>query len=97
VLERARTFMEDTGQPFEAALAVSPGGATSLRPTRRWTPVLTVSLPPSWSNTSAVMPGPFWVFHPTICWALAASTRMTLLNPSIWPTWLYEGAARSTA
>ena len=94
VLERARTFMEETGQHFEVALAVTRAGNSSPH-TRRWTPVLTVSLLPLWNNTSVGTPRTSSASRLAICWLSAAGTRMTLLNPLIWLTLLYEGAGRS--
>jgi starch phosphorylase len=94
VLERARTFMEETGQPFEVALAVTRAGNlfTTHTPVAagfdRFAPALIeqyLGCTPRTSSTSRF----------TIYWPLVARTRPTLLNPLIWPTWLCEGAGRS--
>jgi starch phosphorylase len=55
VLERARSFMQETGQSFEVRWPPLER-ETSSPLTRRWPPVLIVSLRPSSSNTSVVMP-----------------------------------------
>jgi starch phosphorylase len=55
VLERARSFMQNSGQTFRGRLAVTRAG-TSSPPTRRWPPASTGSLRPSSSNTSVAMP-----------------------------------------
>ena len=47
VLERARSFMEETGQPFEVALAVTRAGQPLHHPHRRWPPASTASRRPS--------------------------------------------------
>jgi len=53
VLERAHKFMEDTGQPFEVALAVTRAG-NLFTTSPQWLPALTASLRLSSSNTLGV-------------------------------------------
>jgi len=91
VLERARTFMEETGQPFEVALAATRAGISSP-PTRRWPPVSTVSLRPSSSNTWAGMPKRSWAFRSMTCWRWAARTRTTPRSLSTWRIWQSGGS-----
>ena len=62
VLERAKNLMEDTGQPFEAALAATRAGISLLH-IRQLQPALTASLHPLLNNTSAVMPSRNSVLH----------------------------------
>ena len=70
VLERARSFMQATGQPFEVALAATRAGNLFTTHTAvaagfdRFAPA-------SSSNTSAVCPGELGI-HLTICWPWAA-------------------------
>ena len=93
VLERARTFMEETGQPFEVALAPHERGI-SLPPTRQWPPVLTVSLLPSSNNTSVVMPREARHLASRFAGPWADRIQTTPLKPLTWPTWPCEGAER---
>ena len=93
VLERARSLWKRPGSPLKSHWP-SHGRVTSLPPTRRWLPVLTVFLLPSSSSTSVGTPRTSSAYLFTICWPLVEPIRMTLLNPSIWPIWQCEEAGR---
>ncbi len=96
VLERARSFMQETDQPFEVALAATRAGNLFTTHTR-WPPALTVSLPLLSSNTSAVMPSRSSASHSTICWPWAARTPTTTQSFSTWRFWRSAAAGRSMA
>ena len=91
VLERARTFMEETGQPFEVALAATRAGNlfTTHTPVAagfdRFSPALIEQYLGGYAERSSAS-------RFTICWPSGARTRTTLRNPLIWPTWRCGGA-----
>ena len=86
VLERARFFMEETGQPFKAALAATRAGISS-RPTPLSPRASTDFLLTSSNNTSANMLSRNSTSRFTICWRWDARTQTTLRKASIWRTW----------
>jgi starch phosphorylase len=93
VLERARNFMEETGQPFEAALAVTERAISSPL-TPRWPPVSTVLIPALIEQYLGGTPKRSSAYRFTICWRWAARTRPTRRSPSTWRIWQSAGAGR---
>jgi len=93
VLERSRNFMEETGQPFEVALAVTRVG-NLLPPTQPWPRALIVLLPCLSNSISEVMPRRGSALHFKTYWLWGARTRATLRRVSIWPIWQSEEAGR---
>ena len=93
VLERARSFMEETGQPFEVALAVTRAGNLFTTHTAvaagfdRFSPALI-------EQYLGGMPSRSSAYHSTICWPWAARTRTTRRRLSTWPIWRFAGAGR---
>ena len=97
VLERARSFMEDTGRPFEVALAVTRAGNLFTTHTTvaagfdRFSPALIEQYLGWYAQNEA------WYFDSTICLLSAGKIRMTHQNRSIWLIWPYEAAGRLMA
>ena len=96
VLERARTFMAETGSLLKWRWR-RRGRAISLRPTRavaagfdRFPPALIEQYLGGYAQNKLGI-------HSAICWPLAARTRTTRLSHSTWPIWRSAGAERSTA
>jgi glucan phosphorylase len=93
VLERARSFMEETGQPFEVALAVTRAGNLFTTHTAvaagfdRFAPALI-------EQYLGGMPKRSSASHSTICWPWAARTRTTRRSLSTWRIWQSAGAGR---
>ena len=89
-------FMEETGQPFEVALAVTRAGNLFTTHTAvaagfdRFSPALIEQYLGGYARTSSAS-------RFTICWPLAARTRTTLRNPLTWLTWPSGAAGRSMA
>jgi hypothetical protein len=93
ILERARSFTVETGQPFE--VAPSRERAISSPYIRQWKPALTVSLQSPSNNTLAHTPGRSWASRPRICSPWAAGIRRIHRSFSIWLIWPSEEVARS--
>jgi glycogen phosphorylase len=96
VLERARSFMRQTGQPFDVALTVTRAGNLFTTHTAVL-PALTVLRHPSSRHTLGGTPSMNSAFHSTICWPWAARTPTTRLKILPWRIWPYAGAGRSMA
>ena len=96
VLERARDFMEETGQPFEVALAVTRAGNLFTTHTAvaagfdRFAPALM-------EQYLADMPRRSSASRSTTCWPWAARTPPTRRSLSIWRIWPCAAAGRSMA
>ena len=96
VLERARSFMEETGQPFEVALAVTRAGNLFTTHTAvaagfdRFAPGLIEQYLGGYAERSSASPF-------TICWPWAARTRTTRRSLSTWRIWPSAAAGRSMA
>ncbi len=95
VLERARSFMEETGQPFEVALAVTRAGNlfTTHTPVAagfdRFDPQIIEHYLGDYARNKFGIP-------PRDLLASAASIRTIPRKISIWRTWPYVGAGQST-
>ena len=95
VLERARTFMEETGQPFEVALSATRPGNLFTTHTAvaagfdRFSPALVEQYLGWYAQNKLGI-----TLHDFL--ALGPPTPTTLLNPSIWLIWLCGGAGRLT-
>ena len=96
VLERARSFMEETAQPFEVALAVTRAGNLFTTHTAvaagfdRFAPALIEQYLGDYAERSSAS-------RFTICWPWAARIRTTLRKLSTWLIWRSAGAERSMA
>jgi starch phosphorylase len=92
VLERARDFMEDTGQSFDAALAVTRAGNLFTTHTAvaagfdRFSPALIEQYFGAYAGRLGI----------TLRDLLALGRRIRTMrrNRSTWPIWQYAGAAR---
>ena len=97
VLERARDFMEETGQPFEVALAVTRAGNLFTTHTAvaagfdRFAPALIEQYLGGYAEKK------LGIAARRICWPLAARTRPTRRSLSTWRIWQSAGAARRMA
>ena len=86
VLERARSFMRDTGQPFEVALTVTRAGNLFTTHTAvaagfdRFAPALIEQYLGDYAEQNSALPL-------TICWRWAGRTRTTRRSLSTWPIW----------
>ena len=97
ILERARAFMEETGQPFESALAVTRAGNLFTTHTAvaagfdRFAPALIEQYLGGICGEEAR-------YHdPAICWRWAGGTRTIRRNTSTWLIWQSAAAVRSMA
>ena len=96
ILERARTFMNETGQPFEVALAVTRAGNLFTTHTAvaagfdRFAPALIEQYLGRYAQDQLGM-----TVHDLL--ALGRQNRTTRLKVSTWPIWQSAGAGRSTA
>ena len=94
VLERAQTFMEETGQPFEVALTATRAGNLFTTHTAvaagfdRFSPALIEQYLGSYAQKKLGI-------SLNDLLALGRQNPEILMNPSIWRTWQYEGAGRS--
>ena len=93
VLERARSFMEETGQPFEVALAVTRAGNLFTTHTAvaagfdRFAPALIEQYLGGYAEEKLGIAS-------TICWPWAARIRTTRRRVSTWPIWQSGEAGR---
>ena len=94
VLERARSFMQATGQPFEVALAVTRAGNLFTTHTAvaagfdRFAPALIEQYLGGYARAEARH------IAATICWRWAARIRTTHRSRSTWPIWRSAAAGR---
>ncbi len=96
VLERARSFMEESGQTFEVALAVTRAGNLFTTHTAvaagfdRFAPALIEQYLAGYADDKLGITS-------TICWPWAARIRTTCRNLSTWPIWRFAVAVQSMA
>ena len=94
VLERARSFMQETGQPFDVALAVTRAGNLFTTHTAvaagfdRFAPALIEQYLGGYAEQK------LGIYHSTMCWPWAARTRTTRRSRSTWPIWPSAEAGR---
>ena len=94
VLERARSFMQETGQPFEVALAVTRAGNLFTTHTAvaagfdRFAPALIEHYLGGYARAEAR------ASRCTICWRWAARIRTTRRRISTWRIWRSAAAER---
>jgi glucan phosphorylase len=93
VLERARSFMQETAQPFEVALAATRAGNLFTTHTAvaagfdRFTPALIEQYLGRYAEQKLGIKS-------MICWPWAARTQTTRRRVSTWPIWQSAAAGR---
>jgi starch phosphorylase len=96
VLERARSFMQATGQSFEVALAITRAG--NLFTTHTAVAAGFDRFAPDFIDRYlGGMPSKNSAYRAAICWRWAARTRTPRRKISTWPIWRSAAAASSMA